>query len=245
MSPYRKNTKINIKVLILSVVGIFVLWFLFSGIRKFQKLSMPIYPDVFINTFSNKKSLLKQVVALQDEIRSYDARLSTLSSLKIENTNLKKELGRNIDKKAILGHVIVSPNRSIYDTFTIDIGSDDGVYAGQKVYAFDSVVLGVISEVSSNTSTVLLYSSHSKETVGFITGSDTAVTLIGRGSGEYEVRMPRDLSFSEGAVIVEQNIDTNTLAVIEKIVTDPRDPFQRLLAKTPINLQSLKWVLIK
>jgi hypothetical protein len=57
--------------------------------------------------------------------------------------------------------------------------------------------------------------------------------------------MPRDIVFEQGGIITEQTLKLNTIAVIQKIVTDPRDPFQRLLAKVPVNLQTLKYVVVK
>ena len=103
----------------------------------------------------------------------------------------------------------------------------------------------LFSEVSENSSTVLLFSASGRETVGTTSGSDIALTLIGRGAGEYEVRMPRDIVFEQGGLISQQSLEVHPLATIQKIVTDPRDPFQRLLAKAPVNLQTMKWVVVK
>ena len=72
-----------------------------------------------------------------------------------------------------------------------------------------------------------------------------ALKLLGRGNGEYEVHMPRDIRFDVGSIIAYQSSTPTILAQIERIVTDPRDPFQRLLAKAPVNLQALKWVIVK
>lgn len=156
-----------------------------------------------------------------------------------------RELARGIEPKGKLAHVLTEPNRSFYDTIVIDGGSTIGIHEGQIAYAFDSVALGTVSAVTPTTATVLLYSAPERETPGTSVGSDVTVTLIGRGGGEYEVRMPRDVRFEVGGMIAQQSINVANLARIEKIVTDPRDPFQRLLAKAPVNLQALKWVIIR
>ena len=76
-------------------------------------------------------------------------------------------------------------------------------------------------------------------------GSGISVVLTGRGSGEYEIRMPRDISFAVGDVIAQQSSDTKILATVEKVTGDSRHPFFTVRAKTPVTLQTLPWVIIK
>ena len=113
------------------------------------------------------------------------------------------------------------------------------------VLAFDATELGVIDSVTERRSVVLLHSSPGIETVGTIVGStDTTVKLIGRGGGEYEVRIPRELVFDPGMPIITQSVFPKLLAEIKHINTDPRDPFQKILAKTPVNIENTRWVTI-
>jgi cell shape-determining protein MreC len=127
----------------------------------------------------------------------------------------------------------------------IDAGSVEGVSIGQHVFAFDSIAVGVVTGLDTHNATVELYSAPGRETTGTATGNNVAVTLIGRGGGEYEVHLPRDVHFDIGESIAYQSTTSAILAQIEKITTDPRDPFQRLLAKAPVNLNALKWVIVK
>lgn len=246
MSPYRNKKKIPfLLVVVLLIVGA-LCWLSISWIRNFRGATAPLYGDVISLNASSKQSLIKKVTALQTELDAKEAFLVALSTLEKENESLKAEFGRIQEgETGLLARVIVPPNRSIYDTVVIDVGVDDGVFVGQNVYAFGSVALGTISEVLPQSSTVLLFSASNRQTAGTTTGSDIVVTLIGRGGGEYEVRMPRDVVFQEGGVISEQSLGVYPLATIQKIVTDPRDPFQRLLAKIPINLQTMKWVIVR
>ncbi len=197
------------------------------------------------HVFLSRHGLIRRVTELETTVASYDAQLSSLGVLAHENAALKAELGRGVEPKGILAHVLTEPNRSFYDTIIVDGGSDAGIAEGQVAYAFDSVALGTVSAVTPTTATVLLYSAPDRETPGTSVGSEVTVTLIGRGGGEYEVRMPRDVQFEVGGLIAQQSIHVANLARIEKIVTDPRDPFQRLLAKAPVNLQALKWVIVR
>lgn len=245
MSPYRNTKKNNLLIGVIALIVIFVLWCLISWTRKFQRAVLPVYADSAALALESKQSLVKKVLELQSTIDAQQASLTAFSTLESENTALKNELQREGHSKGILARVIVPPNRSLYDTIVIDVGSDEGVVVGQKAYAFGSIALGTVSEVSEKTSTILLYSASGRETAGTTAGSDIAVTLIGRGGGEYEVRMPRDIVFQTGGVITEQSLAVHPIATIQKIVTDPRDPFQRLLAKAPVNLQTMKWVIVR
>lgn len=198
------------------------------------------------NEFLSKKNLIKKNNELQATVDNYNSQILLTDVLRQENESLKKELGRDpaIDK-GVLAHVISLTDRSLYETFLIDAGSDEGIKVGQTVYAFDSIALGTISEVEKKHSTVLLFSVSGRTTAGVTQENNVNVTLIGRGGGEYEVRMPRDIYFAVGGLIVYPSITPTILAQVEQIVTDPRDPFQKLIAKIPLNLQTLKWVRVR
>jgi cell shape-determining protein MreC len=246
MSPYRNTSSRNTtRTVVVTISVLVVTYVIVSSIRTFRSATPLLYGDVLSLQTQSKASLIKKITQLQSTLDAQNASLLSLATLEKENAALKAELGRQGEAKGILAHVVVPPNRSMYDTVILDVGSDDGVTVGQSVYAFGSVALGTISDVSPTSSTVLLYSASGRQTVGTTTASSIIVTLIGRGGGEYEVRMPRDISFQEGDVITEQSLAVHPLATIQKIVTDPRDPFQRLLAKIPVNLQTMKWVVVK
>lgn len=245
MSQSRNNTKRIVVIVPLVLIGIIFIWYFFSWFKKFQSSTAPIYADVVSLSLNSKQSLIKKITLLQTTLDSQNASLSKLSTLESENIAFKSELGREDHIKGILARVTTPPSRSIYDTVVIDAGVDEGINVDQKVFAFGSVAIGTISDVSSNSSTVSLFSASGRQTAGTTSGSDIAVTLIGRGAGEYEVRMPRDIVFEQGGTISTQSLGVHTIATIQKIITDPRDPFQRLLAKAPVNLQTMKWVIVK
>jgi hypothetical protein len=205
----------------------------------------PVYGGTVSDEFLSKRTLISKINSLETTVNSYDAKLSLVAQLQNENDALKAELGRTPPPTGILANVLTLPNRSFYDTINIDAGSNNGVKINMVAYAFDSVALGTISSVTPNTATVMMYSEPGREISGTAVGSDVAVTLIGRGAGEYEVDLPRDVPFSVDSTVAMQSTTPATLAVVEKVITDPRDPFQRLLAKAPVNLQALKWVIVR
>jgi cell shape-determining protein MreC len=168
-----------------------------------------------------------------------------ITQLTDENKTFKEMLGRSDVQKGILAHVVTPPNRSLYDTMLIDAGSKNQIVVGSTVYGLGDVALGKIVTVYDHSALVSLFSTSGNTSAGSVVGSGISVTLIGRGSGEYEIRMPRDIHFAQGDVIAEQSANTKILAVVESVQADSRDPFSTIRAKAPVNLQALPWVIIK
>ncbi len=168
-----------------------------------------------------------------------------IAQLRDENIILKEAFGRTEGTKGILAHVMTPPNRSIYDTMLVDAGALEHVQVGQTVYGLGDVALGKVATVYDHTSVVSLFSTSGVQTPGSVVGSGISLTLSGRGAGEYEVRMPRDIHFAKGDVIAAQSANTKILAVVESVQADSRDPFTTIRAKAPLNLQALPWVIIK
>jgi cell shape-determining protein MreC len=242
-SQERKRLMISVVAII---VGVGIVWSIARAVVGTTIADKPlISAGTVVNTLSSKRALVNKITELETTLESYDAELSTAALLQAENTQLKAQLNRIPVARGTLAHVVTLPNRSLYDTITIDAGKSEGIVEGQIVYAFDRIALGVVSSVAVDHATITLFSAPGRETSGTVSGSNIAITLIGRGGGEYEVRMPRDVEFVVGGLIAYQSTDTAVLAEIERIATDPRDPFQKLYAKAPINLQALKWVIVR
>ncbi len=242
----RNKRKTTFFLVVSSIIAALLVWGCVRFIVRRSRSHIPVLaPATVYTTLESKKTLVQKIVEQQTTLESYGASLATLTLLQDENEKLKAELGRPQTARGILAHVVTLPNRSIYSTFSIDAGTAEGVLVGQTVYAFNSVALGMVSDTTDHSATVLLFSAGGNTTSGTVQGSDVAVSLIGRGAGEYEVRMPRDVHFDIGSVVAYQSTQTAVLATIERIATDPRDPFQKLYAKVPINLQALKWVIVR
>ncbi len=247
--PQRKRQPTSFFVLFLRALGILLaVVILFFVIRKLiGAIALPsLHSDDLRYSLSSKSVLVASIDELEHTLAGMKALSDQQSLWQEENTALKAQLGRS-DSAAhgVLARVLTSPSRSFYDTMLIDAGAAEGITLGQVAYAFDAIAIGTISSVEAHRATVQLFSASGRETTGNAEGSDVAITLIGRGGGEYEVRMPRDLPFSIGEAVLFQSTELATLATIEKIITDPRDPFQRLLAKAPMNLNALKFVVVQ
>ncbi len=199
--------------------------------------------------FSSKSSLSREHTSLKLELEDARARMSNYNVLLDENLKLKEILSRTPGEKFILATILAKPNRSPYDTLLIDVGSaseladrSDGVEAGDIVFAFGDIPIGKIAEVYAKTSKVILFSNPGERTEVLISGQNIFMSLVGRGGGNFEMTLPRDLVLDVGTEVHLPGLMPQVLATVETILSDPRDAYQKALLVSPVNIQELKFV---
>lgn len=251
----KRNKKIRNFLLI---VLIFVILFFFNNFifKSFSSLSVGVLRPVFVlgnnlndrvdnffSYFSSKKYLALENQSLLKDKESLIAELSNYKTLSLENQELKNILNRKKDDQEFtLATILVKPNVSMFDVVLIDVGSPSGVAVGDLVFAYGSTPIGRIAEVYENTSKVVLFSTSGEKTGAVISGKNIYVDLIGRGGGNFEIILPRDLSLEKGAEIILPDTDSYVLAKVETIISDPRDAYQKAILSTPINIFELRFV---
>ena len=106
---------------------------------------------LFKEHFRFKSSLIKENELLKSELAEKESFLADYASVLAENIKIKSLLGRTNTESTILGTILVKPNRSVYDTLILDIGSDDGVRVDTKVYVDGIIYVGDITSVTDKT----------------------------------------------------------------------------------------------
>lgn len=193
--------------------------------------------------FISKNSLYLDNENLKSQILESEADRANYFSVVSENQNLKEVLGRKDPKiNMILGAILGKPNQSPYDTLVIDTGEAQGIKAGDTVFALGNVPIGRIAEVYTNSSKVILFSNPGEKTQAIISGRDIFMELVGRGGENFEMILPRDFSLQKGDQVVMPGINSYVLAIVETVISDPRDPFNKVLLVSPVNVQELKFV---
>ncbi|MCX6751857.1 MAG: rod shape-determining protein MreC [Candidatus Nomurabacteria bacterium] len=206
--------------------------------------------------FYSKNSLLSENENLKAKLNEQEARMSNYNSILDENLKIKETLGRKNGKtNLILTSILSKPNQSPYDTLVVDMGAKSGLVSGQKVFALGNVPIGRVAEVYLNTSKIILYSNPGEKTEVVIsghstsnafgmtgTGGDTFMQIVGRGGGNFEMILPRDFVLEKGTEVVLPGITPYTVGIVQTIISDPRDSFQKALLSSPVNIQELKFV---
>jgi cell shape-determining protein MreC len=195
--------------------------------------------------FSFKQHLENHNHELETENAELKVRLLDRDTLAKENLALQEVLNRKVSQSLTLARVLVKPNRSLYDTLVIDAGKNLHFKEGSRVFAYGDVPLGVIATVDAKTSLVKLYSSPGEVVTGRVEGLNIDITLTGRGGGNFEAELPREVVVSEGTNILLPSTTPLILARFGKEVSDPRDPTQKFILTSPINMSELDIVQVE
>ena len=191
------------------------------------------------SVYKDNENLIQENTTLKNSMIDYQI-------LKNENDQLKELLGRTESKQSfILSNILTKPNHSLYDSIIIDVGSNEGIQVGSKVYVDSKMPIGQIVKVYTNTSLVELYSNPDSETEAVIDGSNATVSLVGRGGGNFEMTIPIDLSSEKGVLVTIPGVTSEVLAVIDGVVSSPNEPVKKVILHSPINIQDVKWVEVK
>lgn len=235
-----------ILLFVLAKIGTFS--FLGKGLHRF---ALPVWTagntihtklQLLAGSFASKQSILKQNQILQNKLTEYGARILDRDILYTENLALKAELGRKSNTSFVLGVVLTKPNRSPYDTIIVDIGADTGIAVDDQVFVFGNILVGKVVEVYPHSAKVSFFSTPGTKITGRISGSAIDVELIGRGGGNFETTIPRDVAVTEGTPIVFPSLTPYVIGTIAKNLSDSRDPFAKLLIISPVNIQESQFV---
>lgn len=203
--------------------------------------------------FISKSSLYKENEDLKSQINESVADRANYAAVVDENIKLKEILGRKNEGTVMtLASIISKPNQSLYDTLVIDAGEAEGIKEGSMVFAFGDIPIGRVSIVYPHSSKIVLFSSSGERTQAFIgsksspddKSGDLLLELVGRGGGNFEMIIPRDLILQKGDLAVWPGMHTYPLAIFETVISDPRDPLTKALFVSPVNIQELKFVQI-
>ena len=204
---------------------------------------------------ANKDDILKENEDLRNKLNEQTASLSNQTSVLADKLRLEAILGRKQDSNPfLLSAILAKPNKSPYDTLIVDTGENNGVKTGDLVFAMGNVPIGRVAAVYPFSAKIVLFSTADEKTeVVLATGSmptgeagqSAFVEVVGRGGGNFEMVLPRDFSITEGTEVVLPGIHSYTVAVVQAVISDPRDAFSKALLISPINIYELKFVQIK
>ena len=234
-------------------LGVIVVVLILFGVRKLiQSISrgpawlrnssaQAISNDV--SELSSKKTLIKKIRDLQTQVQNDQAQMVQLQVLQNENTALRAELSyQKTPADNITASVIAKPSESLYNSLIIDRGSADGVKTGQLVTAQGSVGLGTVQSVSSHTATIQLFSGPQFSGNVILQNQNITVPATGKGGGNFEIDIPRTITVSTGDTLVFPNNPSMAVGTVASVMFDPRNPFQTVLARVPVNIQQLRFV---
>lgn len=194
------------------------------------------------NIGNSKSELIAEIDTLQAELEQTQGELITLDAIKNENTELRTLLNVTTYRTSfVTARVLARPGQSAYNTLIIQGGTQDGIATGDLVTAYGTVAIGTVVEVYAKTSVVELYSSPHIESDVVLASLGLGVTATGHGAGNFRLELPRDIDIENGWQLID--LENNLIvATVQSTIFDPREPFQTVIARSPINVSHLKWV---
>jgi cell shape-determining protein MreC len=191
--------------------------------------------------FKSKKELLKENQFLKNKLEEMSVSSQVSAHVLKQNKELRKIIFENRDKKLVAASIISRPGYGLYNSLIIDAGLDQGLKPGMIVTAFGMVYLGYLSDVFSDTSRVKLASFPEEETNVYIEG---VVSAIARGLGgeNLEISLPYGVKVAIGDQITTLHSNPLFFGVVQKIIKEPTNPFQKIIFRIPINIQELRYV---
>lgn len=195
-----------------------------------------------LSVLSFKASLVAENEGLRNKLVGFQTKLLENDRLVKENAELKLLLGRKEKEKLLLANVMAKPDQSPYDTIILDVGNNYDVEVGDKVLVSGSTIIGEIKEVGAKASKAVLLTSYGEESGGTVFGKNISLKLVGRGGGNFIAELPRGVSIERGEQIISDGIFPHTLGIVDSIFSDARSPFQGILVKSPVNVQTLRFV---
>lgn len=217
---------------------------LFSPIWKLTGKAS-VYTAGLSSIFTDQAELERKNRELSRQLEELSARVLDRNLLIEENLKLKEMLGRAPSENVVLAGVLSRPPLTPYDTFILDAGSRETISLGDTVLFGGTVAIGYIDQVFTTTSRARLYSAPGEEIQVHIEGYDAQFTAIGRGGGNFEMKIPKEIDNILNKEVITTGIDQKVFGIIEYAELDPSDAFQIVLFRIPVNTSEINRVLIE
>ncbi len=246
----KPNKNIN-RNKIVTILVVFVLvstvFYLFSnqikGISRTVMMPLWLVRDAafspflkIANHFSFKNHLIEKNTLLQEENATLRLRSFDYEVLQKENELLKNSLGRIDNNSLVFAKVLSKPPVSPYDTLVLDIGSEGGVSIGSPVYLSDNVIVGLVKNVTLNTSLVELFSSSSQVNELSVLRTGATFSIAGKGGGNLEIEVPKDTDIIWGDVFVYPGLKTSVLGTVHYIDSTSQGSFKTVYIRLFANI---------
>ncbi len=220
------------------------------------------------NYFVSKNALLNENAALHMQVTALQLTSADYDALTAENQELKSMLGRNeigvstlvttgsstaptisvtppnaTDR--ILARILAKPPQSPYDTFVLDAGSADGVLLGRKVFMSDTLLVGIITDVTPHTALVTLFSADGQKTTAENSRTGASFELDGQGGANFALIVPKDTDILWGDTFVYPALSSEIMASVYYVDTPSGSSFKTIYLRITQNIFSAQWVFVE
>ncbi|MEX2015140.1 MAG: rod shape-determining protein MreC, partial [Candidatus Hydrogenedentales bacterium] len=159
--------------------------------------------------FSTRRALERENLMLREELAQSRARGAGFEVLKSENESLRSLLNIVENENGLTAPVMSSFRSSLYGTFIIGAGSEDGVSGGDLVVGgeprFGGFVVGRVDTAHARVSLVKSIFAPRETIDASVRG--VGITLRGRGGGQARAEAPRDAEIEVGDAVFSPSVE--------------------------------------
>ncbi len=245
---FRPGVFISVFLLSLLVAAVFLfraplssaVWAVLSPLMH-MRLGVAASTGTFLDSLHPNQTLAEENAQLRAELASTTILLMDRNLLLKENAELKLRLGRHAETTPLLAAVLMAPPGVPYDTLIIDVGSKEGVKAGDLVAAGGNVYIGRVADAYDSTSRVVLFSSPDEKYQGLLKGS-IPLSLIGQGGGSMHGEVPAGTEVAVGDSVLLPSITAEYIAKVISVGVHEGESFKSVYLELPVNPYSLRFV---
>lgn len=212
--------------------------------------------DGFFTALLRLRTLEQEYAALQTRAEQLEAENNTLREVERENEQLRALLNfaearprLELRGAQIVASVIGEESTNFSETILIDLGQVHGIRTGMPVVT-DQGLVGRISEVTENTSKVLLLNDVSSSASALL--AESRLNGIVRGSTSGDLIMdfiPQGPTFSVGEAVLSSGLGGQfprglAIGFIESIDSQPNAVFQTARVRPAVDFGSLELVMV-
>ncbi len=210
----------------------------------------------FFASIARVRTLEQEYAALQTRADQLEAENNTLREVEKENEQLRALLNfaetrprLELRGAQIVARVIGEESTNFIETILIDLGQVHGIRIGMPVVT-DQGLVGRISEVTENTSKVLLLNDAGSSASALLAESRLNGIVHGSTSGDLIMDfIPQGPTFEEGEGVLSSGLGGQfprglAIGVIESIDSQPNAVFQTARVRPAVDFGSLELVMV-
>ena len=254
----------NYRVIILVVVVVLLVASQFRFFSPVRDLTRRVIgaPATSFDSLANRLSasvrilfaindLSKENANLKLQNSTLEAELAKLKSVEGENTTLRQDLSfkaSRSDLKLTPAEVLTFSPSGLYQAFTINRGTRDGIKENQAVVS-NGFLIGKIHKVADSTAEVWLITNRNLLTPVILTGSQTIGLLSGGIRGLVVENIPLDTKVTVGESVVTSSLEgiyPSGIAVgkVEEVISSKEEILLTLRISTPARFGDLTIVFV-
>ena len=238
----KKNKKIK-----LTLVGLFLMSFLFFSASEIKKLLSPSFTlasrriDSFLSFesirswrvyFSSKESLQKENLKLTQENILLKKSSDEKDLLELENQKLRN-IFKNYETHTALTQVKTVGGQSLYGVVVLNRGGDFSFSVGDYLLGESGGVVGIIKEVREKSSKVLLlYATQDSSNSYLIPANSLEFSGEGYSEGALYALIPHTTAVSVGDIVTLKDSPTLPVGKVAEIFSNEKEPFKKILIRT-------------